>query len=438
MTRELREYQHKAIDFMQPRPMSGGFIDCGLGKTAIGLHILLNRPKPLILVAPIQVIETVWAQESQLWEKTQGLTFSLVRGSPKDRILAAKRPADVYLVNPELLDSVLPLLPHARGLVIDESSTFKNYKSVRFRTMKRYLKRFEFVHIFTGTPAPNSLLDLWPQIYMLDQGARLGKSFSAYKDRFFEQADYMGFKFRLRPGAADKILELISDLVIRIDAADHLPPRSVLTNEIRINLPPGVLREYKRMEKDAFAKFSETAVTADTAVAALMKLRQMASGFVYDDEQEVVEVHTEKIEALRHIIAETGSPVLVIYQFLHELAAIKAAFPQIVMFKPDKVDPWNRGEIPLMAIHPKSGGHGVNLQDGGHTMAIFSASFSSEEMTQTMARIDRQGQTKPVIFHRIICNETVDELLYEVLENKTHNQMNLLERIKHYAASHYR
>ncbi len=423
---------------MKTRPTAGLFMDMGLGKTPVALHAMLDMPKPILLVAPIRVLESVWMQEAALWPATRGLTFSKLRGTPVEREQARGVSADVYLVNPELMQEALlsPRLNGLKSLVIDESSLFKNASTKRFRVLRKHLPRFTRRLILTGTPTPNSLLELWSQIFILDRGERLERSFSSYRSRYFVQQDYFGYVFAPAPGAKEKVTNLISDLVLRVDAESHLPPRSVLHNKVFFKLPPGAAKTYKEFERHAMTIINDKLVTAPMAAAALMKLRQLASGFVYADDHSAEEIHTEKLKAVEEITQETGSPVLLVYQFQHELAAIKKAFPHAVPFTADKVEAWNRGEIPLMLIHPASGGYGVNLQQGGHTMIVFSGSFSQEQMSQTFARIDRQGQEHPVIFHHLMAGGTVDELLFDVIQEKTANQTHLLNRIKEYAQAH--
>ncbi len=429
----LRPYQIEADAFLKAHPHAGLFIDMGLGKTAATLHALTEFPEPILLVAPIRVIETVWEAEAGDWQPTAGLSFSLLRGSKTARKLAVERDADVYMVNPELLEEALSARSYG-SLVVDESSMFKNPSTTRFKTLRRHLKSFTRRVILTGTPSPNSLMDLWAQIFILDLGKRLDTSFTRFKQRFFYPTDYMGYKWEPKPGAEEEILRLISDLIFRVSAEGNLPPRQVIDNPIRFSLKGNAARIYNDLEKEAFSALaSEQTLTAANAAAAMMKLRQVASGFVYDDDREVVEVHRDKIKIVEEILAETGSPVILVYQFRHELEALKKAFPQGRDFSPEALADWNKGKVPLLFLHPASGGHGINLQYGGHTMVIFSGSFSLEQMSQTKARIDRQGQKAPVIFHWIIAEGTVDELIMEVLDSKEKNQANVLKRIHEYA-----
>lgn len=430
--RTLRPYQQEAVDFLLKVPTAGLFIDMGLGKTAATLHALLELPKPVLLIGPIRVIENVWMQEAKEWPETSGLKFSLVRGTPKEREKALEAEADIYLVNPELMEPALKAREY-KTLVVEESSQFKNPSTKRFKLLRKYLKGFENRIILTGTPSPNSLMDLWSQVFLLDRGVRLGTSFYAFRNRFFYQADYMGYTFEPHARSEEEITKCISDIIFRVESKGVLPPREVLKNRVHVTLPPAARKKYDQMAKEAFTKLAESTVTSATAATTLMKLRQMASGLVYDDEGKATLIHGEKIKAVESILAETGSPVILVYQFKHELAEIKKAFPQGREFETSLMDDWSAGKVPLLFLHPQSGGHGLNLQHGGHTMIIYSASFSYEHMSQTMARIDRQGQESPVVFHFLVAQDTVDELILDVLENKETIQTNVLNLIKEYA-----
>jgi len=428
---ELRPYQDEAVDFLVDHPKAGLFIDMGLGKTAIILNALLELEGPTLLVGPIRVIETVWRQEALLWPGTKRLTFSLLRGTPAERTKAAAAEADVYLVNPELLPEAL-LLRSYNNLVLDESTLFKNPSTKRFKELRKHLGKFKRV-IATGTPTPNGLLDLWSQVFILDQGERLGRAFGRFKEDYFYPTDYQGYKWAPKPEAREAILGKIHDLIFRVPAT-ALAARQVFHNPVSIILPPPALKQYKSMEKEAFARLADGEVlTAAFAASVMMKLRQMASGFVYDDDGQVVEVHTSKIDATRTILEETGSPVIIVYQFRHELAALQKAFPSGQVYSAEIQDDWNAGKVSPLFLHPQTGGHGLNLQYGGHTMVIFSSSFSLEQMSQTMGRIDRQGQTSHVVFHHLVAQETVDELLQQVLGERAENQSEVLRLIKEYA-----
>jgi SNF2 family DNA or RNA helicase len=434
--RQLKNYQEIGVEFLKARKGAGLFMDMGLGKTATTLFalkaLLEKREGPVLLVGPIRVVETVWRQEAQEWPELQSLTFSLLRGTKKQRAEAAKAKVQIYLVNPELLGEALALLPQIEILVIDESSMFKNSSSIRFKTIKPKIKHFRRTYILTGTPTPNGLLNLWAQVYLIDMGARLGKSFYVYRERFFYTDDYQGFHWVPKPGAFEDITRLISDIVLRVDAATYLPPREVLHRQVCFDLPGSVAKLYAKMEKTAFVDLGLSTATAANAAIVPMKLRQIASGFIYDDDGVTKHLHDEKLKIVEEVIESTGSPVLVFYQFVEELTMLRQRFRQGVVFSSDKVAHWNRGEIPLMFLNPKSAAHGINLQHGGHTVVVYSSSYSQEEMSQAYARIDRQGQTKPVIFHHILAKGTVDELIYSVINDKSEVQRSFMDKIKEY------
>lgn len=446
--RTPRPYQDDAIDFLCYNVFAGLFIDMGLGKTMIILHAILELPRPVLLVGPIRVIETVWEQEAREWAATRNLRFSLLRGSPAERRAAAEVEADVYLVNPELLEEALTLRDDYQVLVIDESSQFKNPSTKRFKRLRKHLKRFKHRIIATGTPAPNSLLDLWSQIFILDQGKRLDTAFGRFQRKFFYTVDWQGYKWEAHDWAQDEITKIVSDLVFEMSLEDAgIGLKEPVNNIVPVRLPAKARKIYDDMEKRAFANLGKgQELTAAMAATKTMKLRQLASGFVYDDEGNVSQVHDAKIQALQEIVEGTGSPIIVVYQFQHELKALQKAFPQGVTFGKrgpgwDKLarlaehqrDAWNAGKIPIMFLHPQSGGHGLNLQFGGHVMAIFTASFSLEQMDQIRRRIQRSGQQKTVIYHWLVAEGTVDNILLEVLQGRAANQKGVLRLIKEYA-----
>lgn len=429
---KLYPYQDRAVEFLKTRPQAALFMDMGLGKTAAALHALVDLPKPVLLVGPIRVIETVWEREAAKWPLTQGLTFSLVRGAPGARKAALRAEADVYLANREVLADVLPARNWAT-LVIDESTLFKNPSTRGFKILRKFLPNIPFRYILTGTPTPNSLEDLWSQVFILDLGQRLERTFSRFRQRYFRQTDWQGYKFEALPGAEERITSLANDIILRVEAKGNLPDRAVVHNQVPVLLPPAARKAYKELEAQALTVLAQANVSAASAASVTMKLRQVASGFVYDDEGQTQEVHTEKIAATLAVIDQTGSPVIVVYNFRHELAALKKAIPQGEEFSAGIQNRWDIGEVPVLFLHPQSGGHGLNLQFGGHTMVIFSASFSYEHMSQTQGRIDRQGQEFPVVFHYLVAEGTIDELLLEVLRDKEANQTRILDRLKEYA-----
>lgn len=450
---ELRTYQGKAIEFLLSHPQAGLFLDMGLGKTASALTAVKEFIRfgvgATLVVGPIRVIETVWRQEMAKWEHLQGLTFSLVRGNETERRAALAVKADIYLINPEHLTWLLDTLGDApypfETLFVDESSMFKNVGTKRFRTLRYKVKNFARRYLLTGTPTPNKLLELWPQIFLLDLGKRLGTSYGRYKERFFDQ-DYTGYKWTPKPGAEEKIYALIADLVLRMDAADYLVLPKVTYNTVAITLPAAIRKIYTGIEKDAFFELSKASfINAVNAPAALTKCRQIANGIVYtNDGSETEFLHNEKLKVTKSIVEESGSPVIVVYNFKHELELLKETLKEFepVVLKDSKdteatIADWNAGKIQVLLLHPVTGGHGLNLQDGGHTMVWFGLTFSYEQYVQTIARINRQGQKYPVMIHILTATNTVDELIADTLAAKAQGQDRLFDYLKAYAAKHH-
>lgn len=424
--------QQDAYNALHKSHIGGALMDMGLGKTGVGLRLALTDPKPILLVGPIPVIKSVWEQEAKTWSETKHLTFGRYRGAKTERARVASQARDVYMVNPEMLEEALQELPKCNSLYVDESSMFKNPSTKRFKHLRKFLSGFSARRIFTGTPTPNSLLDIWSQIFLLDEGVRLGTSFYAFRDRFFEQADYMGYVFRPRDKAQEKIASLISDITVRIRYEDYLEPSEVMTNIIPVNLEPKTRKLYEDMEKKAIAELNGETLTAGSAVVVLNKLRQVTGGFVFNDVRESRLLHTDKLEALDQVIESAPGPVIVVYNYIPEKEMLQARYKGLKVYEPGMEDDWNAGKIPVMALHPKSGGHGLNLQFGGHIMVFYSLSFSWEEIQQVKKRIDRRGQTKPVIYHYLIVNDSVDELMLQVQSRKGEAQQDFLELVKAY------
>jgi SNF2 family DNA or RNA helicase len=422
---------------MVKRPTLGLFADMGVGKTLITLKALEQIEGPTLLIAPIRVCETVWRQEAEKWGIN--LSFSLVRGALNERIRALKQKSDVYLINPDLIQWLFntDCLPAFRNLVIDESSLFKNPSTVRFKTIKKNLKRFERRYILTGTPSPNSLMDLWSQIGILDKGQRLGTAFGRFKDTYFE-SDYMGFKWTIRPGSKDKIEQLLVDIVIRLDAKDYLTLPEMMESDIAVKLSDKEMKQYNQFAKDMVTKFGDKELTAVSAVTLHAKLSQLANGMVYDENQKIHMFHRQKLNVLEELAEELDGPIIIVYKYNHEKNEILKLFPKAVLFNQgdtaQHVKDWNAGKIKHLLLHPASGGHGINLQEGGNHIIWFSPIPSLEQYLQTNKRVHRPGQTKPVFIHRLIAQGTVDEVTSDTLKAKETNQDNFLNSMKNLIA----
>lgn len=441
------EYQKYAAMHILDNPAAGLFLDMGLGKTvttltAIDDLLFLGEVKKVLVIAPLRVAEDTWSTEINKWDHLKHLRISKVLGNPKERIRAMNAPADIYVTNREnvewLVKQYFDKWPFDMA-VIDELSSFKSSKAIRFRALKKVRPYFKRIVGLTGTPAPNSLIDLWPQVYLLDGGQRLGKTITGYREQYFRPGNrnqYVVYNWILKEGAEEVIHNKISDICISMMAKDYLNLPERIDNEINITLPAGVINKYKQLEKDLVIELGENDVTAANAAVLTSKLLQMANGAIYSEDHEVIEIHDEKLKALLEIIeAANGKPVLVFYNFKHD-------FDRIVRFlKSNKlkavglggsedIKKWNNGEIPILLIHPASAGHGLNLQAGGNIIVWFGLTWSLELYQQANARLHRQGQKENVIVHHLIALGTVDEDVMKALGNKEINQNVLLEAVK--------
>ena len=467
-------YQKKAAKFLLEHARSALFLDPGLGKTSITLAVIkLLKKKKLInkvlLIAPLRVCYNVWPKEVEKWSDFNGLRVQVLHGPHKDEAL--KTDADIYVINPEGLDWLLQVTKikspstgktkvhvdvrrfKALGfdtLIIDELSKFKHTSTNRFKALKMVLNTFARRHGLTGSPAPNGLEDLFGQCYILDQGRTLGQYISNYRARYFQQT-FDGFGWEVREGAEDEIYERLSPLVLRMAADDYLEMPTLIENNIMVDLPPSVMAMYDKLEQDLIAKLDGKTIVAATAAAASIKCRQVASGGIYIDPEvqaliklpksnrEWVNLHTTKVDALEDLVDELqGSPLLVAYDFGHDLDRLRAKFPNAVyacdynMAKFSEVeDRWNRGEIPLLFGHPQSVGHGLNLQEAGNHVCWHSMTWDYELYDQFIRRILRQGnKSKKVFVHHIMARGTIDETMLYVLKSKRKGQNALFDALK--------
>jgi SNF2 family DNA or RNA helicase len=442
---------------MCAKPGFGLFLDPGMGKTSstLATTTLLKEASEMtaaLVICPVRPARNTWPSEIQKWVDFNGLRVSLVLGSAKQRIAALEADADIYIINPENVDWLVEHI-EAGGkfkpdvLIVDESTKFKSGKAVRFRALKRILRFFRRRYILTGTPAPQSLEDLWSQIYILDNGARLGRSLTKFREQYFDESpQYGGYSlWTPKPGAADSVFAKISDITMRLSAKDHLEMPERIDNRIEVTLPEAARRAYDKMESDFITHLSEGDVTAANAAAASMKLRQMANGAVYDTDGAVLHLHDAKLEALRDLIEEqSGQPLLVAVAFQHDADRIREFLgdPKIpylgggmtAKYADNVIAAWNRGELPVVLAHPASVAHGLNLQESGNAICWFSTTWSLEDYIQFNARVWRSGQkAKTVVIHHIVSTGTVDEAVLEALTRKDAVQESLFAALKRYA-----
>lgn len=406
--------------------------------------IILGEVNKVLVIAPKRVAEDTWSTEVDKWDHLKSLRISKIIGTPKQRINAINENADIYIVS---RDNVKWLVDNCFRYwkwdmcVIDELSSFKNSKSQRFRALKKVRPHFKRIVGLTGTPAPNSLIDLWPQMYLLDGGERLGKTITGYKERFFypgQHNGYVVYEWKLKENAEDSINKKISDICISMKAEDYLNMPKRIDNIIRIKLPDKTIKKYKEFSKDLVMELdNEEEITAVSAAVLTNKLLQFANGAIYNDDKEIIELHDEKIDKLLEIIdTSNGKPVLVFYNFKHDKERIiKALAKKGIkdyqgLDSSEDIKNWNEGRIQVALLHPASAGHGLNLQYGGNIIIWFGLNWSLELYQQANARLYRQGQKESVIIHHLVAKNTVDEDVMQALENKDVNQEKLLEAVK--------
>ena len=422
----------------------------GLGKTISTLIAIekliydyfdINK---VLLIAPKKVAESTWAQESQKWGATRRLTVAKVLGSEKERIQALESESDIYVMNRE---NVQWLYDYYFGkpkkkfpfdmLVIDESSSFKNPQAKRFKAMRKMRPLFKRIVILTGTPAPNTLMDIWAQMYLLDGGDRLGKTLTEFRSRYFvpdKTNGHVVYSYRLLPKADTAIFGKMQDICMSLKAKDYLKLPERIENVITVEMNPKEWALYKELEREHVLSIEDDDdISALNAASLAGKLLQLANGSIYNDDGEIVVVHNEKVERLKELVeTNEGKPILVFYNFKHDLQAIKEAFPKAVELKTDDdVANWNKGNIQMLLAHPASAGYGLNLQAGGNIIVWYGLTWSLEQYQQANARLHRQGQTQPVIIHHLVTKGTMDEQVMKALERKEVGQDALLEAIKY-------
>jgi SNF2 family DNA or RNA helicase len=416
-------------------------LEMGLGKsvstlTAISDMIGAMVASKVLVIAPLRVANSVWAQEARAWAHLNHLRVSVATGSERARRAALSVDADVYVINREnvfwLAQTYGKRWPFDT-VVIDESSSFKNASSQRFKALRKMLPYIERMVLLTGTPSPNGLLDLWSQMYLIDYGERLGRTMTGYKQRFFEQ-DFMGYRFTPRAGSADRIQDLISDKVIHMSAEDYLDLPDRIDIEQGIDMPPKALGEYKSFERTMLAELDDEVIEATTAAVLANKLLQWSNGAMYTDQNgNWAETHKVKLDALAEVVEDNeGENILVAYNYKSDLERLKARFPEarVLDKNQETIDAWNRGEIKILLAHPASAGHGLNLQRGGALCVWFGLNWSLEYYQQFNARLHRQGQTRPVRVVHIVCKDTIDERVLSVLRSKDAEQGALLRALK--------
>lgn len=440
------KYQDYATQMILDNEAAALFLDLGMGKTVstltaidILIHDMFEVQKVLV-IAPLKVASDTWCREIEKWDHLGGLTISKVIGSAKDRATALEKCADIYIINRE---NVLWLTEYLGDkwdfdmIVIDELSSFKSPTAKRFRALRKVRPLVNRVVGLTGTPASNGYMDLWSEIYLLDKGKRLGKTITSYRDNFFRAGRRNGhivYDWVLRDGAKEEIDTRLSDICSSMSAADWLDMPDRIDNQVIVTMDAEVRKVYDKMLKEhVIEELDGLEVVGVNAAAVTNKLLQLANGAVYaGDSKEVCFVHDLKLDALEAVLeGSTGSPVLVFYAYQHDLDRITDKFPHVRPLKTAKdIEDWNAGKVPVMIAHPASAGHGLNLQDGGHTIVWFGLPWSLELYQQANARLHRQGQGHSVMIHHILTEDTVDIEVMAALGRKKLTQDELLAAVK--------
>lgn len=464
----LHKYQLACVEHAINNPFCGLFLDMGLGKTATTLTVISDllfdycEISSVLVIAPKRVVESVWAEEAKKWSHLANLSFSKVIGTELKRLEALKAKANVYLISRDNIAWLCALYGGGKlpfdMVVIDELSSFKSYKSLRFKALKSsqpYLKRLIGL---TGTPAPNGLIDLWSQLYLMDRGERLERTISKYRERYFRPGKTNGhivYSYHLAENSERLIHSKIDDICISMKAQDYIDMPEKIDNYIKLVMPEAIKKQYIDFEKNkvlelleaetvATEAFDENGdvveckvikpISAANAAGLANKLLQFANGAVYDEDHNVCPIHDLKLDALKEIVEDSnGKPILIGWTFKFDkdriMKHLKAYKPRELKTNKD-IDDWNAGKIQVLLAHPASAGHGLNLQAGGNVIVWYGQTWSLELYQQFNARLHRQGQTERVIVHHLILEGSHDEDVIKALSSKDKKQNSLMDSIK--------
>lgn len=402
------------------------------------LHDYLEEG-PVLVIAPKRVAENTWSKETAKWEHLRHLRVSRVMGTAKQRQAALAAPADLYVINREnvvwLVDTVGKRWPFPI-VVVDELSSFKSAQAKRWKALRRVRGRIRRIIGLTGTPRPNGLEDLWPEVYLLDQGERLGRTLTAFRARWLlpeKMNGHIVYSYRPKEGAEAEVYEKLSDICMSIRKEDVLSLPGQIYEDIVLEAPSAVMKQYKQFERDKVMECLDAAgeIVAGTEAALTNKLLQFANGAIYDTDGGVHELHAIKLDALEELVeAAGGDPVLVLYAYKHDADRIRKRITCRALDKPEDMDAWNRGEIPVALAHPASIGHGLNLQEGGHIIVWFGLPWSLELYQQANERLNRPGQRNVCRIYHLILGGTHDERVLKSLANKDEGQQGAIEALR--------
>ena len=441
-------HQSAGIDWCIKRPACALFWGMGSGKTVTVLTVidlLLNdylEDGPVLVIAPKRVAENTWSKETEKWEHLRHLRVSKVMGPRNKRVTALDTPADIYVINRENVEWLVEwCLKHCKGwpfpiVVIDELSSFKSAQAKRWKALRRVRGRIRRLIGLTGTPRPNGLEDLWPEVYLLDQGERLGRTLGAFRSAFLVPEKMNGhivYSYRPKEGAEEAIYNRLADIAMSIRKEDVLSLPGQIYEDVELIATPDILKKYKQFEKDKVLECldEDGEIVAGSAAALTNKLLQFANGAIYDMEGVVHHIHNIKLDALEELLEEAGGdPVLLLYAYKHDADRIRERITCRALDKPEDIDAWNRGEIPVALAHPASIGHGLNLQEGGHITVWFGLPWSLELYQQANERLNRPGQKNVCRVYHMILKGTHDERVLLSLKNKEKGQDAAIEALR--------
>lgn len=450
---KLHTYQEYAKDFIINTPSSALFLEMGLGKTLITLSALyeMNPSCHILVIAPKNIARSTWIDEVEKWQIPVRIKSLITNDKGKDvtkkqrlelyEQIKTDKPT-IYLINRELITDLIayfdPIFPFPI-VVIDEFQSFKSHSSQRFKALKKVRPQIKKLIGLTGTPTPNTLMDLWAQIYLLDQGKRLGKNITKYRDTFFNPGLIVNnypVSWNPKYGAKEEIYRRISDIVVSMENT-YLKLPSLTMDNIYVHLSDKEMKTYKKMAKEFVLNINGEDIIAPNAAVLTTRLSQMASGAIYTDEDHHYSIiHRRKLDHLAYMLRNTNHPTLIAYYFKSDLEMIetylKALGMNPIVFDGSRemIRKWNNKQIPIMLLQPLSAGHGLNLQEGGSTLIWYTLPWSLEAYLQTNARIYRQGQKNPVVIHHLMTKSTIDEYILQKLNKKDTSQKELLDAVK--------
>jgi SNF2 family DNA or RNA helicase len=438
-------HQEAGIKWIVTRRVCALFWGMGTGKTVTTFTALdiilfdLMEDGPVLVIAPKRVAENTWSKEAAKWEHLKHFRISKIMGTQKERLAALEAPADIYVINRENVVWLVETLGKSWKfpiVVIDELSSFKSAQAKRWKALRRVRGRIRRLIGLTGTPRPNGIEDLYPEIYLLDQGERLGRTLGAFRSRYLipeKMNGHIVYSYRPKEGAEEEVYAKLSDLCMSIRKEDVLKLPGQIYEDVELEATPAILKQYKQFERDKVLECldAEGEIVAGTEAALTNKLLQFANGAIYDLEGQVHRIHDVKLDALEEMLEEAGGdPVLVLYAYKHDADRIRERIKCRALDKPEDIDAWNRGEIPVALAHPASIGHGLNLQEGGHLLIWFGLPWSLELYQQANERLNRPGQKNVCRIYHLILKGTHDERVLKSLQKKEKGQAGALEALR--------